>query len=68
MTTLDALLPVPTIGIGSGRHCDGQILVTPDLIGMVPWVTLKHVQPKVNLAAQIRAGVQEWMSGLQTGG
>lgn len=65
---LSALLPVPTIGIGSGRHCDGQILVTPDLIGMVPWVTLKHVQPKLNLAAQIRAGVQEWMNGLQTGG
>jgi 3-methyl-2-oxobutanoate hydroxymethyltransferase len=65
---LSALLPVPTIGIGSGRHCDGQILVTPDLIGMVPWVTLKHVQPKVNMAAQIRAGVQEWMNGLQTCG
>ena len=65
---LTAALPVPTIGIGSGRHCDGQILVTPDLIGMFPWVTLKHVQPKVNAAEQIRAGVQDWMKDLQTRG
>jgi 3-methyl-2-oxobutanoate hydroxymethyltransferase len=62
---LSALLPVPTIGIGSGPDCDGQILVTPDLIGMFPWVTLKHVRPKVNTAEQIRAGVQDWMNELQ---
>jgi 3-methyl-2-oxobutanoate hydroxymethyltransferase len=65
---LTAALPVPTIGIGSGRHCDGQIQVTPDLIGMYPWVTLKHVQPKVDAARQIRTGVQEWMAELQTRG
>jgi 3-methyl-2-oxobutanoate hydroxymethyltransferase len=65
---LTAALPVPTIGIGSGRECDGQILVTPDLIGMYPWVTLKHVRPKVNAAEQIRAGVKEWMNDLQTPG
>ena len=62
---LSALLPVPTIGIGSGPDCDGQILVTPELIGMFPWVTLKHVRPKVNTAEQIRAGVQDWMNELQ---
>ena len=65
---LTAALPVPTIGIGSGRHCDCQFLVTPDLIGMYPWVTLKHVQPKVDAARQIRTGVQEWMAELQTRG
>src|SRR5438132_11692816 len=31
---------IPTIGIGSGEHCDGQILVTHDLIGLFPWLAL----------------------------
>jgi 3-methyl-2-oxobutanoate hydroxymethyltransferase len=33
-----------TIGIGSGPDCDGQILVTHDLVGMFPWFTPKFVQ------------------------
>lgn len=53
-------IPIPTIGIGSGRDCDGQILVTPDLLGMLPWFSLKHVAPKLNAAEQMRAVIQEW--------
>ena len=53
-------VPVPTIGIGSGSDCDGQILVTPDLLGMLPWFSLKHVKPKLNAAEQMRAVIQEW--------
>ena len=53
-------VPVPTIGIGSGKDCDGQILVTPDLLGMLPWYNLKHVKPKLNAAEQMRAVVLEW--------
>lgn len=45
---------VPTIGIGSGAGCDGQVLVTPDLIGYFPWFTPKFVTPKANVAAAIR--------------
>ena len=33
-----AAIPVPTIGIGAGAGCDGQVLVTPDLLGMTPGV------------------------------
>ncbi len=53
-------VPVPTIGIGSGKDCDGQVLVTPDLLGMLPWYNLKHVKPKLNAAEQMRAVVNEW--------
>jgi 3-methyl-2-oxobutanoate hydroxymethyltransferase len=63
--TLSQRLQIPTIGIGSGRDCDGQILVTPDLLGMLPWYNLKHVKPKLNAAEQMRAVVQTWKSGIQ---
>ncbi len=53
-------IPVPTIGIGAGPDCDGQILVTPDLLGMLPWFSLKHVKPRLNAAEQMRAVIQEW--------
>jgi 3-methyl-2-oxobutanoate hydroxymethyltransferase len=53
-------IPVPTIGIGSGPDCDGQILVTPDLLGMLPWYNLKHVKPRLNVAEQVRAVVAQW--------
>jgi len=53
-------LPIPTIGIGAGKDCDGQILVTPDLLGMLPWYSLKHVKPKLNAAEQMREVVREW--------
>ncbi len=55
---------IPTIGIGSGKDCDGQILVVNDLIGTFPWFTPKFVQPKMNAAAQIKTAVAEWKAEL----
>jgi len=57
-------IPIPTIGIGSGRDCDGQILVIHDLLGLSPWYNLKHVKPKLNAAEQMRAAIREWKQGL----
>ena len=47
-------IEIPTIGIGSGEHCDGQILVTHDLIGLFPWFTPKFVSPEARVADEIR--------------
>ena len=57
-------ISIPTIGIGSGPDCDGQILVTPDLIGAFPWFTPRFVKPQANCAADIKSAVAAWKSSL----
>jgi len=63
---LSQRISIPTIGIGAGPDCDGQILVTPDLLGMLPWYSLKHVKPKLNAAEQMRSVVADWKKGVET--
>jgi 3-methyl-2-oxobutanoate hydroxymethyltransferase len=58
-------LPIPTIGIGSGPDCDGQILVTNDLIGTFPWFTPRFVKPRLNAAEQMREAVKEWKEDVE---
>jgi 3-methyl-2-oxobutanoate hydroxymethyltransferase len=48
---------IPTIGIGSGHGCDGQVLVTYDLIGLFPWFRPRFARPEADVAAQIRTAV-----------
>ncbi len=60
-------VPIPTLGLGAGPDCDGQILVTPDLLGMLPWYNLKHVKPKLNAAEQMRAVFKQWMETVAKG-
>lgn len=52
---------IPTIGIGSGEHCDGQILVTHDLIGLFPWFTPKFVSPEARVADEIRKAARAFI-------
>ncbi len=53
-----------TLGIGSGTHCDGQILVTSDLVGAFPWFTPRFVTPRVQTGAAIRSAVSDWIAAL----
>jgi 3-methyl-2-oxobutanoate hydroxymethyltransferase len=53
-----------TIGIGSGPDCDGEILVTHDLIGTFPWFTPKFVKPQLKAAEQMREAVGRWRASL----
>jgi 3-methyl-2-oxobutanoate hydroxymethyltransferase len=57
-------IPIPTLGIGSGSDCDGQILVTPDLIGAFPWFTPKFVKQRLDAAKLIRTAIAEWKNSI----
>lgn len=50
---LTAAITVPTIGIGSGDACDGEILVTHDLLGLFPWFRPRFVRPLADLAPEV---------------
>ena len=53
---------IPTIGIGSGESCDGQILVTHDLIGLFPWFTPKFVKPEARVAEEISKAAEAFIA------
>lgn len=57
-------LEIPTIGIGSGPDCDGQILVTHDLLGLFPWFTPKFVKARAHLAEEARTAIHQWQLSL----
>ncbi len=58
---------IPTIGIGSGENCDGQILVTHDLIGLFPWFTPKFVSPEARVADEIRKAARAFIERTRAG-
>jgi 3-methyl-2-oxobutanoate hydroxymethyltransferase len=59
---------IPTIGIGSGEHCDGQILVTHDLIGLFPWFTPKFVSPEARVGEEIRRAARAFIDRTKSSG
>ena len=58
---ITAAIGIPTVGIGSGEHCNGQILVTHDLIGLYPWFTPKFVSPVAHVAEEIRRAARHFI-------
>ena len=53
-------IPIPTIGIGAGPDCDGEILVLTDLLGTSPGGIPRHVTKNARLGQPMRAAVVEW--------
>ena len=56
---------ISTIGIASGSDCDGQVLVTPDLVGAYPWFTPRFVKQRAKVADEIRRAVSEFVEGVR---
>lgn len=65
---ITASLEIPTVGIGAGPHCDGQILVFHDLLGYtVSARKPKHAKQYVNLAEIIQSALRQYMTEVQEG-
>jgi 3-methyl-2-oxobutanoate hydroxymethyltransferase len=60
-------LGIPTIGIGAGIHCDGQVLVTHDLLGLFERFTPKFVKKYVNLSPLIFQAIEEYKKEVREG-
>ena len=56
----------PTIGIGAGKDCDGQVLVTADLIGAFPWFRPPFAQARGDVAGVVRAAVIAFSEKVRT--
>lgn len=60
-------IPIPTIGIGSGRGCDGQILVTHDLVGLFPWFRPRFVRPEAELHREFSRAIAAFIQRTRQG-
>jgi len=60
-------LRIPTIGIGAGSSCDGQVLVTNDLLGLFDDFTPKFVKRYANLKETIAAAFTRYRQEVKAG-
>jgi 3-methyl-2-oxobutanoate hydroxymethyltransferase len=60
-------VPVPTIGIGAGRHCDGQVLVYHDLLGIEEGTKPKFVRRYASLHADASAAIARFADDVRAG-
>jgi 3-methyl-2-oxobutanoate hydroxymethyltransferase len=60
-------LEIPTIGIGAGPHCDGQVLVTPDLLGLFDAFRPKFVRSYANLGEIVKQAATRYVEDVTEG-
>ncbi|WP_432409125.1 3-methyl-2-oxobutanoate hydroxymethyltransferase [Wukongibacter sp. M2B1] len=60
-------LQIPTIGIGAGKHCDGQVLVTQDMLGMYTDFVPKFVKQYLNLCGSIKESTKKYIEEIKEG-
>ena len=56
---------VPTIGIGSGINCDGQVLVVHDMLGIFEKIKPKFAKRYLNLSEEIRNAVNSYVNDVK---
>lgn len=60
-------LTIPTIGIGAGAGCDGQVLVLPDLLGLTDRFTPKYLKRYGTMAEDVRTAVRRYADEVRKG-
>jgi len=61
-TQITALVKASTIGIGAGSNTDGQVLVTPDLLGSFPWFRPPFAKARADVAGETLRAVREYIA------
>lgn len=64
---ISSFLHIPTIGIGAGPDCDGQVLVLPDLLGLNPGFAPKFLKRFAELGAATREAVGRYVEEVKSG-
>ena len=60
-------LEIPTIGIGAGKDCDGQVLVYQDMLGMTTGHTAKFVKKFAEAGEVMRKGINDYINETRSG-
>ena len=58
---------IPTIGIGAGVECDGQVLVLPDVLGLNDTFQPKFLKKYAEMAEEVRSAIGTWASDVRSG-
>lgn len=66
-TEVTSALSIPTIGIGAGPGCDGQILVVHDLLGLIEGRTPRHARVYADLGKQVTEAVTRYRDDVREG-
>jgi 3-methyl-2-oxobutanoate hydroxymethyltransferase len=61
-------LQIPTIGIGAGPHCDGQVQIIHDILGLAPDIHFKHTRRYAEIGEAIRQAVAAYKDDVVAGG
>ncbi len=64
---ISAAVSIPTIGIGSGRRCDGQVLVLHDLLGLYEGRAPRFVKRYADIAGEIRGALERYAADVRSG-
>ena len=64
---IGSILSIPTIGIGAGPHCDGQVLVIHDVLGLFDRFTPKFVKRYASLKEQALKAVRDYKQEVERG-
>ncbi len=64
---ITAEVPVPTIGIGAGAGCDGQVLVIHDILGLCEKYSPKFVKRYADISGTIRSGIDSYIREVKAG-
>jgi 3-methyl-2-oxobutanoate hydroxymethyltransferase len=63
---ITAAVGIPTIGIGAGAQCDGQVLVLPDVLGLNDFKP-KFLKRYAEMAPEVRSAIGSWARDVRSG-